>query len=649
MKGATFIAMGVALATLFLYVAAAAASDEAAQKVQQNRQDIELLSPDISREVVGKRPSFRWRFPGTTQEMLTVLDGVDVTALVSCREGECTFHPLQVLPAGDHTLQITWKDENGNEKNSAFHFRSRQTSILAEAYSSTDASVNYQVVLDKRDRPQIPYSKADSDITTQAHVKTTHWTFQAKSQLRYLDQNLPVTDPQKKGFDLVNFLVSSGYQKGAIQMTSEIGDIQVSETPTTVNGYARRGGQIFLNYKDVGLHAFSVQTQQVFGLDGGLGVGTDPFDHLSGVSGSLSLFHQHLKLHTLYAKGGERGSSFGLSTVAGGKKGEVAGFAMEANLLEQRLSLQGEFDTSKYDSDTSDEFGQESDKAYKIGATWNGALLGLDASYEYTGADYEVIGNQGLPKNREGFTVGGRLSAAVQSLEIHFARFHDNVEDDDLFPTVYNTEITATYTLSRWASLPISLSYQKAIQDSSDEPEYTPETDFHTDTVNLNLNWMKGALNLGLQGGYSYMNDKTGYTGDTSTYTLAFTPAYSGEKLQVTPMFSYNKSITHTTDVETNTYTANLDLQWQLTRRIKWSTAGNYNIVQADDHSVDQRTMSVDCRLSYQLMRSWRSLVEHPTVGIRGQYNWQKDKTYHSDSDSYAIMVDFTTNLKLSF
>ncbi len=642
MVGRSILAVSVAVATLFLFLCSTQASAE------ETGSGLQWSGPDLSKVVVGKRPDFRWSFQDEPDQLLVVLDGVDVTALVECRGLECSFHPLQVMPAGDHTLQISWR-ANGQEESRSFSFASRQTTVLEEAYSSTEATVNYRVVLDKRDRPDLPYSKADSDITTQAQVKTTHWSFQAKSQLRYLDQNLPVTDPQKKGFDLVNFLVSSGYQRGQFQMNSEIGDLQVNETPTTINGYARRGGQLFLNYKALGLHAFSVQTEQVFGLDGGIGIGTDPFDQLSGVSGSISLFQERLKLRSIYAKGGERGSSFGISTLAGGKKGEVAGFVMEANLLEQRLSLQGEYDTSKYDGDTNDEFGEETDKAYRLSASWNSGMLGLDASYEYTGADYEVIGNQGLPKNRQGFSLGGRISAAVQSLDVHFSRFHDNVEDDDLFPTVYNSEIMATYTLSKWASLPISISYQKAIQDSSDEPEYTPETDFHTDTVNLNIVWIKGGMNLGIQGGYSFMNDKTGYMGDTSTYTLAFTPAYSGTKLQVTPMFSYNKSIVHTTDVETNTYTANLDLQWQLTRRIKWSTAGNYNIVQADDHSVDQRTLTLDCRLAYQLLDSWRSLVEHPTIGLRGQYNWQKDKTYHTDADSYAIMVDFTTNLKLSF
>ncbi len=611
-----------------------------------------MLSPDTSGVVVGKRPTLKWKIGDMAagDALLVMMDGVDITALVRCDDGGiCIYRPFQVLAAGDHSVQFIWRDREGLEHSETVQFQSRQTSLFQEAYTSTEASVNYQAVLDKRDQPQIPYSKADSEITSEASLKTTRWHFTAKSQFRYLDQNLPVMPPQEKGIDLVNFLVSSGYQKDAMKMEGELGDVQVSETQNTVNGYARRGGQLFLDYKALGLHAFSVQTDQVFGLDGGLGIGTDPFDQLTGISGSLSLLKEQLKLKTLFAKGGERGSSFGISTLDGGKKGEVAALVMEAALLDQRLSIEGEYDVSKYDGDTSDEFGQESDKAYRIKLAWNGSTFGADASYEYMGPEYEVIGNQGLPKNREGFTLGGRIMAPVHSLDVRFSRFNDNVEDDDLYPTVYTSEGSISYTFSKFQSLPISISYQKSIQDSSDEPEYTPETDFHTDTVNLNLTWIKGLWNLGIQGGYSYMNDKTGMIGDTTTVIFSFTPSYSGTHLQITPMFSYNKSITHIIDVETDTYTANLDLQWQMTKRLHWSAAGNYNIMQADDDSMDQRNLNLNCRLAYKLMEGWRSVLEHPTVGIRGQYAWQEDKIYHMESDSYAVLIDFTANIKLTF
>jgi hypothetical protein len=69
--------------------------------------------------------------------------------------------------------------------------------------------------------------------------------------------------------------------------------------------------------------------------------------------------------------------------------------------LNQKLATEAEFDISRFDPDTQDEFSSERDKAYrlKVGGAWD--KYTYEALYEYMGPDYEVIGNQGLQKNRE--------------------------------------------------------------------------------------------------------------------------------------------------------------------------------------------------------------------------------------------------------
>ncbi|NPA95213.1 MAG: hypothetical protein GXO58_07285 [Thermodesulfobacteria bacterium] len=612
---------------------------------------IELFSPNLDKIIVGKRPVFKWKCEdhGAQNNMLVLLDGTDVTAMVECNGSICSFRPILPLPAGDHILEISWENEAGAYYTEAFGFKSRQSRAFKEIYSKNSTGLTYQMVLRKDDMPQQPNSRVDGDWSSENRVSTNYWTFSARGELRYVDQDHPIEYPEKKGFDLISFLLESVYERGDFRMDSQLGDIIVTESQNTVNNYARKGGQIFLNYKVLGLHLFSTNTAQYYGLHGGLGVDIDPNDKLYGVSGTVSLLDNHVTLRSMYAKGGEEGSSFGISTVEDRRRGKVGGFIAESNWFNSRLRITGEYDISEYDASTKDEFGPESDKAYRASLAWDDATYGFSGTYEYMGPDYEVIGNQGLPKNREGFSLASWITSGFHRFEFMFSRYNDNVKDNKLYPKVYDIQGGVKYSWNKLPNLPISIYYQKVIQNSTDEPEYTPEIYFDTDSVGADVSWLKGAWNLNFHTAYSYQNDKAHVSGDTATITFVFAPGYTGNVFRFNPSFSYNKSISHLRDVETDTYMANWDMEWQLTDKVLWSFAGNYNITEADDDSVDQQNLDIHTRLAFCIMPNWKHFIEEPTVGIRGRYTWQDDRVFDRSEDSFMVLIDFTTNVNFTF
>ncbi len=613
--------------------------------------DVQFLSPSLDKEIIGKRPEFKWRYTAGAppENVMVLIDGADVTELVSCKEGVCTFSPVQPLSAGEHAIEFSWEGENGQPGYESFSFSSRQSKLFREAYSSNSGGLNYQMSLQKDDAPNEPNSRVDGSIRTENRLSTRHWTFTASGQIRYIDQDHPVQLPEQKGFDVINFLLESVYEKGGFKLDSQLGDIIVTESENTINNYARRGGQIFLNYRNLVLHLFSANTAQYYGLNGGLGLNIDPNDKIYGVSGGVTFWNDHVTLRSLWAKGGEEGSSFGISTVSERQRGEVAGFMLDSNWFDSRMNIRGEYDITEYDSSSQDEFGYESDKAYKAVLSWDAASYGFSGIYEYMGPDYEVIGNQGLPKNRQGFSLSSWFSLTDHRLEFLFSRYNDNVEDDDLYPTVYDYQAGVRYSFNRFPNLPVSLSYQKTIQNSTDEPEYTPAVYFDTDAVGADVSWLTGSWNFNLHAGYSYQNDKEHMSGDTATITVTFAPGFTGTYFRINPSLSYNKSISHLTNVETDTYMANWDMEWQITDRILWSVAGNYNLTKADDDSVDQQNLDVHSRIAYRLFRDWLHLVQEPSIGLRGRYSWQDDRVYGNSEDSFVLMVDFTTSLTLAF
>ncbi len=147
------------------------------------------------------------------------------------------------------------------------------------------------------------------------------------------------------------------------------------------------------------------------GFHEGLGLETTPKDHIMGGSAEVGLFSDKLQFRTIYVRGGERGSSLGISTEPIQKKGNVLGFLLTSNFFENKLVTEAEIDTSRFDPDTSDEFLAKRDKAYRIKLGGTIKDYTYEALYEYIGRDYEVIGNPGLSKDKQGyaFKAGGTL------------------------------------------------------------------------------------------------------------------------------------------------------------------------------------------------------------------------------------------------
>jgi hypothetical protein len=530
-------------------------------------------------------------------------------------------------------------------------FSTRHSEHFEEVYSKDEASINYEGVLKKsKDIENVPYSKIESNIGSKSRLKEKGWEFSFNTNLRFLDQNRPVYFPEKKGFNLADYLLSGKYNSDDLQFFTEIGDVQVSETENTVQGLARRGGKFSLQYKDLKLNAFTVKSEQVFGFRGGTGIDLDPDDQIMGLSGKIGLFSNRASFKTIYVEGGEEeGSYLGTWLEPARKKGKALGFVFSSDLLEQRLTTEAEFDLSRYDPDSSDEFSSENDKAYKFRLGGSSSNYSYDAIYEYMGPDYEVIGNQGLSKDQQGFMLTMGANLPIHSANLSLSRYNDNVENDDLYPRVYTYEGTLNYSFNKFPSLPMGLSYQKSILDSSREPEYTSPVEMDTDTISGIMNYTKGPWNFGLQASHSRKDDRTSEGDDTTTTTYIFTPTYTSQHISISPNFSFNSSKYELTGTRTDTYTVNLDLRGDVFKeRITYEFGSTYNRIKASDDTTRQDSFDTNFRLAYYPAGRvfWFS---DPSIAIRGRYSWMDDKAYDEEDDDFELLIVFSTNLPFSF
>jgi len=640
--------MGIAVFVLFLLLTPSLSRAGPAKSFDK----IILVSPPPGATITGKRPFIKCQInlPFNPEDIMIVLDGIDITSLSNITTEGFTYKPPTILPAGSHSLTISLTTRDGKEVQKELNFFSRHTKIFEEFFTENEITAHYEGLITKRRSVHgIPYSKIESNLGNNTNLKNGKWHFSFNTNVRYMDQNLPVYPPQKKGVTLINYLLKGGYKDENLGFISELGDIQVDETLNTVQALSRRGGKASFSYKNLTFSAFSVKSEQVYGLDGGVGIDGNLGDHIRGVSGQLNLFQQKATFKTIYVTGGEKESSFGIWTPEGSKKGSVTGFVFDTDFFNQKLRTTMEFDLSKFDPDTSDEFSYEHDKAYKIGAGGQWSRYSYNVLYEFIGKEYEVIGNQCLQKDRQGVTIQAGANYDIQTFNFTFMRYNDNVEDDPLYPKITSYQANIDYAFNKFQSLPIGLSYQKSIQDSAHEPSGTPPLKLHTDTVTTRINYIKGNWNFGLQGGYSYQNDRTPQDSDTASTTCSLSPGYNGEHFSLIPNFSYNRSKYYPTGVITDTYTLNLDLRGDIFKtRLRYELAATYNITQASDDSIDQQTFNLDFRTAYVPAENIKDIFT-PSLGLMGKYNRTVDHIYpETDKNEFILLFFISTNISIS-
>jgi hypothetical protein len=613
---------------------------------------IYAITPAENQEVITKKPDIKVGFslpvvPGT---LTVLLDGTDVTQLVSATERGFELTPFQVLAAGNHTLSVTVIDTEGRQLQKEISFSNRHSSTFQEAYTDNEASVNYEAVISKPSETSwLPYSKVEGNIRSDTKIREEGWNFAFQTNVRYLDQSLPVGDPLRKGFTVANWILTGSYMKDSLKVTAGIGDVQIDESQYTVSGLARRGGVLGLEYGDVQVSAFNVKSEQTYGLNG-IGIEGSTSDHILGASGGIRLFDRKMEFRTIYATGGEPSGSFGISTVSGKKKGDVIGFVLRSDFFENKMTTELETAFSDYDPDDSDEFRGENDLATRLKIDGTLGWYNYSAMYEYIGRDYAVVGNQMIQKDKQGVSIMNGMNLYPHALNLGFSWYHDNVKGDDLFARIVNYAYSLDYSFSKIPNLPLGINYQKSIQDSTREPSGSFEMKTHTDTISGRVNYSMDRINIGFQTSYSLLNDKTQSNFDTTSISYTLTPSYYITGFSLTPSFSLNQSKNHTSDVWTDTYTVNLDMRTTFLRdKASFDVGSTYSIIKGDRDTADNKTLSTNFRLAYDIKGVLKGFL-NPVVALRGTYmKVTDDISPLADRDEFTILLVLAATMPFSF
>lgn len=649
------------------------AGDQSSNQTGDSR--IQLLKPEEGCLNIAKKPMVKCAIqtPFDPTKLLVLFDGTDISGILDVTPDGFEYRANTLLTSGEHTLSVTLTTQEGQELKREFKFSTCHSRHFDEIYSSNEiTTIAEKKAVRSGDTVTTPSWKVESNLASESKIKKKEWELLFRTNLRYLGENMTVTSPPGRGFSLANYFFQAKYSGEKINFLAETGDVSIDETPYTVTGLARRGGNLVFESKDLNLklRTFDVKSEEVFGFVGGPGFGVTSNDHIMGVSADWGIVSDKLRFRTIYVRGGERGDSIGISTTpttptvtptpgetaygisstTNQRKGDVLGFLLTSDFFERKLVTEAELDLSRFDNDTKDEFSARRDKAYRFKASGTIKDYTYEALYEHIGRDYAVVGNPGLIADREGYSLkGGGNFFNIHQVNLTFSQYHDNVKRDDLYARAYTTQGTVDYMFSKWENLPITLSYQRSMLRTEDEPINITPTNMNTDTVTGRINYKKGPWDLGFQASYSYQKDKTPADNDTTALTYTFTPVYTKDFLTIAPSFSFNRSLIHNTPVHTDTYTATLDIRGDmLQKRITYGLGGTYTILRASDGSSKTDTVTSNFNIYYLLFKDLWGFLS-PSVGIRGLYNRTNDRVLHQITDEFALYFVLQTSMKFLF
>ncbi|GAB6096292.1 hypothetical protein JCM14469_25450 [Desulfatiferula olefinivorans] len=617
-------------------------------------QDIVFERPRAGETTIAKKPEITCLIsvPYLRETLFVMVDQTDMTGLVTFSESGFTLTPFHVMPAGKHTVSVRLVDRQNKVHDGQADFVTRHSTTFETATSVNSISAVYTQLMahdeDGNAGPG-PHWRVEGNLESDNTVGRGPWTMGLTANARYSDQEHGMAEPVNDGLYLANYLLRGDLEAGSATLDAGLGDLSVEGTSNTIGSLYRRGVALGATTQGFFVKGFSLKSRNEFGERPGEDLSLQNTDHLLGIITGGALFEEKLTLRAIYANGGEDAEAEAFNTwpPAADTRGDVFGLEVKTNFFDNSLVTRLEADWSDYDADTADGRDSDSDKAFQGQVSGTLDFFNYDLLYEYTGADYQVIASS-IQKDRKGWTTQAGFNGEGQSVLITVGRYDDNLDRDPDRPRIGSTQYGTTYSFTKFPTLPMSIGWQRSLQDSSHEPAGASRIESTTDSFTGSLSYFKNAFVLGFQPAYSQMDDETNADYDTRTHTLTLFSGFNTERYSLSPSLSFNRYTAESLDVDQDTLSANLSFALRWSHGLSLDGSAAYSQVKSDDDAVDQNTASGDLQLSYTWPEPLGQIFS-PSVKLQLSQNHTRDDVAGTDSDETRIYLVLTGTLALSY
>ena len=616
---------------------------------------IELIKPAQGTMVFSKKPEIECKIlvPFDKESLTIEFDYTDMTGLAEITESKVTFRPVQVVDPGEHTITISFVDENNQDVSQEFNFSTRHSKAFETISSTNKLTGIYTYLVEKKDDAndrQLNDWTIQSNLNSQNIIAEGPWEVGFQTDLRYLDQDFAIEDPLKKGIEVTDYTFIGKYEKDNVLVNTALGDVSIDESRNTVNYLSRRGANIVAEVGPVYLSSFVVRSDIAYGIDGDEGLDIDNADHIYGGAAGIKLFDNKMDIKTIYASGGEKSEddSYGIWPAPGGSTGDVYGVRVITDFFEDKCRTLFEWDRSDYDSDTADALASKSEIAWFAEAGGTIGIFNYQTSYEHTGPDYKVTGNDGVQADWEGFALETSLNFETMSFNGHYNQHNNNVDEMPTESQIESTDFGLGYTIDPLSWLSIDASWDRAIEDSSMEPAGTSETLNYTDSFQGSITLTKDTWSISLAPSYSTADDRTSIDYDTNTKSLGIDCSYDVERFSFSPYVTVTRFIDESTDIKTDTYEYGLAFSVNIIEGLNFEGGGSYTREYDDNDTNNQDNYNADLKLSYDFTSPIKGFLT-PSIILTLTHLNNNDEISDTDSKETIVYLILAANLDLSF
>jgi len=644
---------------------------------------IRIINPRDGAEIVSKSLDIQAKFTSIVDHdsLIVLLDDSDITAMAEFTQ--TGFHcliPMQ-LSGGEHQLYIAGNSDSGPFEQE-ITFTSKQNTSFDLATTSNEWSINMRAGnFHSNHGDDFTSTNLDSTWQHESTLQKGNWQISLSAGARLLEenysgasdgqqssfdsqqqdsygppeqtsstqaQNQGSLDPERQGLDLNTVLMRAQYENDMVNTSFELGDLQIMESKNTFENLARNGGQLSVDLHNIYFSGFSVFGKDTFGVHDGIGIGFDDDDHLYGFSGGIRLLGEKVDLRGFYMDGGQQENSYSSWSQEQGSQGEVFGFVLRTNLLDDLLTTEFEYDRSDFDPNTSDEFGGNRDEAYRFEVSGQQDIYSYDVTYERFGPEYNVPGNLSPKRDYAGVTANGSLMLDVHNLNLMAGAYHDNVDNNPLYARTNSYTGQIDYNYMGFISFPIGFSFQHTTDLSTDEPADSPETNLTTDTISFNTGYTpQGPISLNFTTSYSWQNDDSDQDADLATLSFTLSPTLTLDTVSISMSGTLNQNRDMLSGTRTDDYVLTLDAMGSLFNdRLTYNLGGTYDRSLITTDSGDRYGFTGYSRLAWTF-DDFAGLTR-PTLGVELEYNSDAPQGMSTSEDT-RVYCTLSTSIPFNY
>ncbi len=644
---------------------------------------IRIINPRDGAEIVSKSLDIQAKFtsPVDHDSLIVLLDDSDITAMAEFTQ--TGFHcqiPMQ-LSGGEHQLYIAGNSDSGPFEQE-ITFTSKQNTSFDQATTTNEWSINMRAGnFHSNHGDDFTSTNLDSTWQHESTLQKGNWQISLSAGARLLEenysgasdgqqssfdsqqqdsygppeqtsstqaQNQGSLDPERQGLDLNTVLMRAQYENDMVNTSFELGDLQIMESKNTFENLARNGGLLSVDLHNIYFSGFSVFGKDTFGVHDGIGIGFDDDDHLYGFSGGIRLLGEKVDLRGFYMDGGQQENSYSSWSQEQGSQGEVFGFVLRTNLLDDLLTTEFEYDRSDFDPNTSDEFGGNRDEAYRFEVSGQQDIYSYDVTYERFGPEYNVPGNLSPKRDYAGVTANGSLMLDVHNLNLMAGAYHDNVDNNPLYARTNSYTGQIDYNYMGFMSFPIGFSFQHTTDLSTDEPADSPETNLTTDTISFNTSYTpQGPISLNFTTSYSWQNDDSDQDADLATLSFTLSPTLTLDTVSISMSGTLNQNRDMLSGTRTDDYVLTLDAMGSLFNdRLTYNLGGTYDRSLITTDSGDRYGFTGYSRLAWTF-DDFAGLTR-PTLGVELEYNSDAPQGMSTSEDT-RVYCTLSTSIPFNY